>query len=80
MSSKTDAASIVKDYSRDALFDDGGMRRLKESYMREDETSPQDRFAAVHPNVERISAGHRIGGVAAVARVGRHRRQGAGVG
>lgn len=38
---------IVVDYSRDSLFDDLGLKRLKESYMREDETSPQERFAYV---------------------------------
>jgi len=38
---------INVDYSRDSLFDDLGIKRLKESYMREDETSPQERFAFV---------------------------------
>jgi ribonucleoside-diphosphate reductase alpha chain len=38
---------IVLDYSKDALFDDLGKMRLKESYMREDETSPQERLAYV---------------------------------
>ena len=38
---------ITVDYSRDALFDTLGVLRLKESYMREDETSPQERFAFV---------------------------------
>jgi len=38
---------IVIDYSRDSLFDELGIKRLKESYMREDETSPQERFAYV---------------------------------
>lgn len=38
---------IKVDYSRDALFDELGKIRLKESYMREDETSPQERFAFV---------------------------------
>ena len=32
---------------RDSLFDDLGIKRLRESYMREDETSPQERFAYV---------------------------------
>lgn len=32
---------------RDALFDELGKTRLRESYMREDETSPQQRFAYV---------------------------------
>lgn len=39
--------SIVIDYSRDNLFDELGLRRLRESYMREDEASPQNRFAYV---------------------------------
>jgi ribonucleoside-diphosphate reductase alpha chain len=38
---------IKVDYSRDSLFDELGIKRLKESYMREDETSPQQRFAFV---------------------------------
>jgi ribonucleoside-diphosphate reductase alpha chain len=38
---------IVIDYSRDSLFDELGIKRLKESYMREDENSPQERFAYV---------------------------------
>ena len=38
---------ITVDYSRDSLFDTLGLLRLKESYMREDETSPQERFAFV---------------------------------
>lgn len=38
---------IEIDTSRDALFDELGIVRLKESYMREDETSPQERFAFV---------------------------------
>jgi ribonucleoside-diphosphate reductase alpha chain len=32
---------------RDSLFDDLGIKRLKESYMREEEVSPQERFAYV---------------------------------
>ena len=35
------------DYSRDTLFDQLGLVRLKESYMKEDEVSPQERFAFV---------------------------------
>ena len=35
------------DYARDSLFDKLGLARLKESYMREDEESPQERFAHV---------------------------------
>ena len=38
---------ITVDFSRDSLFDNLGLLRLKESYMREDETSPQERFAFV---------------------------------
>jgi len=38
---------IKVDYSRDGLFDELGTKRLKESYMREDEVSPQERFAYV---------------------------------
>ena len=38
---------IKVDYSRDELFDELGKTRLKESYMREEETSPQERFAYV---------------------------------
>ena len=35
------------DLSRDNLFDELGIKRLKESYMKEEETSPQQRFAYV---------------------------------
>lgn len=38
---------IKVDYSRDALIDALGHQRLQESYMRSDETSPQQRFAYV---------------------------------
>ena len=38
---------IKVDYSRDKLFDELGIKRLKESYMREEEQSPQERFAYV---------------------------------
>lgn len=38
---------IRVDYSRDALFDELGIKRLKESYMKEEEQSPQERFAYV---------------------------------
>lgn len=38
---------ITVDYSRDALLDELGLKRMKESYMREEETSPQERFAFV---------------------------------
>jgi len=38
---------IKIDLERDRLFDELGIKRLKESYMREDETSPQHRFAFV---------------------------------
>ncbi|NDG30427.1 ribonucleoside-diphosphate reductase subunit alpha [bacterium] len=38
---------ITVDYSRDNLFDELGIKRLKESYTRDDEQSPQERFAYV---------------------------------
>ena len=38
---------ITIDLERDKLFDELGIKRLKESYMREEETSPQERFAYV---------------------------------
>jgi ribonucleoside-diphosphate reductase alpha chain len=38
---------IEVDYSRDSLFDELGRIRLKESYMKDDEQSPQERFAFV---------------------------------
>ena len=40
-----DAISI--DTSRDSLFDDLGLKRLRESYMKDEEKSPQERFAYV---------------------------------
>ena len=39
--------SVVIDLSRDSLFDELGLMRLRESYMRSEETSPQERFAYV---------------------------------
>ena len=39
--------TLQLDYSRDALFDELGMIRLRESYMRADEKSPQERLAFV---------------------------------
>ena len=42
-----DYLGIEIDLERDKLFDELGLKRLKESYMREDETSPQQRFAFV---------------------------------
>ena len=38
---------IEIDLERDKLFDELGIKRLKESYMRDNETSPQERFAFV---------------------------------
>ena len=38
---------IKVDYTRDSLFDELGIKRLKESYMKEDEVSPQERLAYV---------------------------------
>jgi ribonucleoside-diphosphate reductase alpha chain len=42
-----DISSIKIDLERDRLFDELGIKRLKESYMKEDEKSPQERFAYV---------------------------------
>jgi ribonucleoside-diphosphate reductase alpha chain len=42
-----DISSIKIDLDRDRLFDELGIKRLKESYMKEDEKSPQERFAYV---------------------------------
>ena len=39
--------TIKMDMSRDSLFDTLGLQRLKESYMMDNETSPQERFAYV---------------------------------
>jgi ribonucleoside-diphosphate reductase alpha chain len=38
---------IKLDYSKDALFDKNGLQRLKDSYMRKDESSPQERYAYI---------------------------------
>ncbi len=38
---------IEINYSNDSLFDDLGLKRLRESYMKDDENSPQERFAYV---------------------------------
>ena len=35
------------DLSRDKLFDELGLKRLRESYMKDEEKSPQERFAYV---------------------------------
>jgi ribonucleoside-diphosphate reductase alpha chain len=43
----TELYGIKIDYSRDSLFDELGKIRLKESYMKDDEVSPQERFAFV---------------------------------
>jgi ribonucleoside-diphosphate reductase alpha chain len=43
----TEYLSIKIDLERDKLFDELGIKRLKESYMKEDEESPQHRFAFV---------------------------------
>ena len=42
-----DISSIKIDLDRDKLFDELGIKRLQESYMRETESSPQERFAYV---------------------------------
>ena len=47
MEKGTRMAGIKIDLERDQLFDKLGLQRLKESYMREDEESPQERFAFV---------------------------------
>jgi ribonucleoside-diphosphate reductase alpha chain len=47
MTIKTNYMGIDIDYSRDQLFDELGLKRLKESYMLDYETSPQERFAYV---------------------------------
>lgn len=39
--------TIKIDLTRDKLFDDLGLTRLRESYMKDEETSPQERFAFV---------------------------------
>lgn len=38
---------ITIDYTRDSLLDVAGKTRLRESYMKDEETSPQERFAFV---------------------------------
>ena len=43
----TEYLGIKIDLERDKLFDELGVKRLKESYMREEEESPQHRFAYV---------------------------------
>ena len=44
---KQEYLGIQIDLSRDKLFDKLGIQRLEESYMKEEETSPQQRFAFV---------------------------------
>lgn len=46
--------SVQIDLSRDALFDELGLQRLRESYMREGETSPQERYAFVAESLRAI--------------------------
>jgi len=43
----TEYLGIKIDLERDKLFDELGIKRLQESYMKEEETSPQHRFAFV---------------------------------
>ena len=38
-------SGITVDLDRDNLFDELGIKRLKESYMKNDEISPKERFA-----------------------------------
>lgn len=40
-------SGLLTDITRDSLFDVLGIKRLKESYMRDDEVSPQERFEYV---------------------------------
>ena len=47
MTKKINYLGIDIDYSRDKLFDDLGIKRLKDSYMLDYEKSPQERFAYV---------------------------------
>ena len=44
---KAEFHGIAVDLDRDKLFDSLGIQRLKESYMKEEESSPQERFAFV---------------------------------
>lgn len=44
---KTEYLGLQIDLSRDGLFDKLGIQRLQESYMKDDEESPQHRFAFV---------------------------------
>jgi len=44
---KREYLGLQIDESRDELFDNLGIQRLKESYMRDEETTPQERFAYV---------------------------------
>ena len=44
---RQDYLGIQIDTSRDELFDKLGLQRLKESYMTDEETTPQQRFAFV---------------------------------
>jgi ribonucleoside-diphosphate reductase alpha chain len=44
---KAEYLGIQIDYERDELFDQLGLQRLRESYMMEEEKSPQERFAFV---------------------------------
>jgi ribonucleoside-diphosphate reductase alpha chain len=43
----TKFSDIEIDLSRDGLFDELGLKRLRESYMKDEESSPQERFAFV---------------------------------
>jgi ribonucleoside-diphosphate reductase alpha chain len=45
--SRENFLDIQIDRSRDSLFDELGLKRLRESYMTPEETSPQERFAFV---------------------------------
>ena len=55
---RTEYKGIQIDYDRDELFDSLGLQRLKESYMKEEEGSPQERFAFVSSTLVLIQNMH----------------------
>jgi len=48
----TKFSDIEIDLSRDGLFDELGLKRLRESYMKDEESSPQERFAFVSKSLK----------------------------
>lgn len=44
---KLKSFNVVTDLSRDSLFDELGLKRLQESYFKDGEVSPQERFAYI---------------------------------